>query len=489
MTTTTHTSSGAGLASDVKEPRDVKDIAPGTPDPQSTGTQTAGAQPAGTQAAGAQPAGAQTVGTRTAGTESAGTSAGTPVAEPLGSRFTALLTVTGLANLGDGIVQMGAPLVALTLTRSPAQIALLTAATWLPWLVLGLVGGVVVDRTDRRRTQIVALLGRAVLLAAGAALVASGRLSMPVLVVLVLLYGVTEVFADLAQSSIVPDLVPRSRLQAANGRVLAVQQVTNTFVGSPVAGALLALGAAWVLGIPAALAVAAVLVLVRGIRGHYRAERTEPTAAIADVREGVSYVVHHPVQRPFVIAGSVMNMASTGYMAVFVLWVIGPGSRMGMQPEHYPLLATILAVGAVLGSLLTERLVRALPELVVMYGCWLVVGPLLLVPVLVPTVPALGVVLFLVGFTNTIGNTISQSLRQRVVPRALLGRAAGAGRTLAYGLMPVGALVAGVCAEQWGIAAVLVGAAILTAAAAIYPTLTVHKSTVEAAEQANPDSP
>src|SRR6187551_1765964 len=68
--------------------------------------------------------------------------------EPLGRRFAAHLTATGMANLGDGIVQTGVPLYALTLTRSPSQIALLTAAVWLPWLVCGLAAGVVVDRRD-----------------------------------------------------------------------------------------------------------------------------------------------------------------------------------------------------------------------------------------------------------------------------------------------------------------------------------------------------
>lgn len=160
--------------------------------------------------------------------------------------------------------------------------------------MLGLVGGVVVDRTDRRTTQVVALIARAVLLAAGTWLALTDALTMPSLVLLVLAYGVTEVFADLAQTSLVPDLVPRSRLQAANGRVLAVQQVTNTFVGSPLAGVMLALGSGWVFGVPAAMAVVAVVVLLRGVPGRYRAERTEKTAAVADVREGIRYVVHHP---------------------------------------------------------------------------------------------------------------------------------------------------------------------------------------------------
>lgn len=409
--------------------------------------------------------------------------------EPLGSRFTALLTSTGLANLGDGVVQMGAPLVALTLTRSPGQLSLLAAATWLPWLLLGLVGGVVVDRTDRRHAQVVALATRGTLLACGTALALSGHLTILTLVLLVLAYGVTEVFADLAQTALVPDLVPRSRLQAANGRVLATQQVTNTFVGSPLAGGLLALGTGWVLGVPAAMAVVAVVVLLRGVPGRYRAERSAPTRAGADVREGVRYVVHHPVLRPFVLAGGVMNMANTGYMAVFLLWAVGPGSRVGIRAEHYALLATLFALGAVGGSLLTERLVRRLPELGVMYVCWGVIAPMLLVPVLVPRVAAIGAVMVLLGATNTIGNTISMSLRQRVVPRELLGRTAGAGRTIAYGLMPVGALLAGVVGEHAGIRPVLIGAAVITALAAVYPVLTVRRATVAAAEAANPDLP
>ena len=413
---------------------------------------------------------------------------GTTVLEPLGPRFTALLTTTGLANLGDGIVQMGAPLVALTLTRSPGQISLLAAAAWLPWLLLGLVGGVVVDRTDRRTAQVVALLARAALLVAGTWAAVAGALTMPVLVGLVLLYGITEVFADLAQTSLVPDLVPRSRLQAANGRVLAVQQVCNAFVGSPLAGAALALGTGWVFGVPAAMAVVAVVVLVRGVRGGYRPQRTTASRPAADVREGIRYVAHHRVLRTFVVAGGVMNMASTAYFGVFVLWVVGDGSRVGMRAEHFPLLTATLAVGAVAGSLLTERLVRTLPELGVMYACWFACVPLLLVPLLLPTIPALSVAMFFLGLTNTIGNTISQSLRQRIVPRALLGRTSGAGRTISYGLMPLGALVGGLVAEHAGLPTLFVGATVVTGLATLYPALTVHRGTVEAAEHANTDS-
>ena len=77
---------------------------------------------------------------------------------------------------------------------------------------------------------------------------------------------------------------------------------------------------------------------------------------------------------------------------------------------------------------------------------------------LVPTVPAIAVAVFLLGFLNTNGNVISQSMRQRMVAPGMLGRVGGASRTLAYGLMPVGALLGGLVAEQWGLPAVFVGA-------------------------------
>jgi len=418
----------------------------------------------------------------------------------LGGRFTALLTTTGLANLGDGIVSLGAPLIALSLTRSPVQISLLTAATWLPWLILGLLAGAVVDRRDRRTVQVLALAARAGLLAVGCGLLIAGLMTMPALVGLVLAYGVTEVFADLAQGALVPALVPADRLAKANGRLIAVQQVTNTFVGGPVAGVLLTLGAAWVFGIPAAMALAGVIVLLRWVPGRYPPaaspaddatssagdDTTTPVAstgrALTDVREGLSYLVHHPVLRPLVVSSAVMNMANAAYFGLFVLWVVGPGSRMELDAAHYPLITAVLAVGAVVGSLVTAALVASLPELMVMLGSWALGPVLMLVPILVPTVPSLIVVLFLLGAFSTIGNTVSMTLRQRIVPSRLLGRVGGAGRSLSYGLMPLGAVLAGLAADSWGLAPVFVGAAAIALLATLYPALCVRATMVSDAE-------
>ena len=371
----------------------------------------------------------------------------------LGAGFRAQLASTGLANLGDGILGMLAPLVALTLTASPAQISLLTAATWAPWLLFGLAAGVVIDRVDRRRAQVVALALRAGVLAATAVLSLSGRLTMPLLLAAVLLYGVTEVFADLGANSILPDLVPADRLPAANGRVLGVQQVANAFLGSPLAGVLIVLGAGVGFGASAALAALAALVLIVGLRGRFRPSgRSGSSRPLADVREGLVFLVRHPVIRPLVITSSVMNLASTGYFAVFVLWAVGPDSAIGLTAAQYPLLTLGLALGAVAGSLLADRLQQRFGETRTIIAMLLADGLLMLVPVLWPNGWVVAAAFALVGLTNTAGNVLTQSLRQRLVPAALLGRVGGAGRTLAYGLMPLGAVLGGLIAERLGLA-------------------------------------
>jgi MFS family permease len=416
----------------------------------------------------------------------------TTAAQPkgLGRGFAAQLTSTGLANLGDGVLGTMAPLVALSLTSSPFQISLLSAAAWLPWLVLGLVAGVVVDRVDRRRVQVVALAARAGVLAAGAALGATGSLTMIWLVLLVLAYGVTEVFADLGATSIIPDLVPADRLSAANGRVIGVQQVTNSFLGAPLAGVLVVVGVGIGFGTSSALAALAAVVLAVGLRGSFRKARQGGQDARPDawreLRDGLGFLFGHPVMRPLVIAGSVLNFAFTGYFAVFVLWAVGPGSALKLTEAQYPLLMLGFAAGAVLGSLLVEKVQRRFGELVVVNVTLIGSAVLLLVPVLVPNPWVVAGTLAVVGIINTIGNVITQSWRQRLVPGHLLGRVGGASRTLGFGLMPLGAVVGGLVGERAGLPATFVGAVVLSLAACAYILFSVRPEAV--AESGTPVS-
>ena len=396
----------------------------------------------------------------------------------LGRPFGVQLASTGLANLGDGILGTLAPLLALSLTSSPMLISALTAATWLPWLLFGLVAGVIVDRVDRRRAQVAALLARAALLGSAAWLTLVGLLSIPLLIALLMLYGLTEVVADLGATAMVPDLVPPDRLPAANGRVIGVQQVANTFLGAPLAGVLIVLGAGLGFGVSAGLAALAGLLLLVGLKGDFRRASSGPTRPWAQVREGLAFLVRHRVLRPLVITGSVLNLAASGYFAVFVLWVVGPESAVGLTETQYPLVMLGLAVGAVAGSLVAATFDKRFGTVRTMIGAFIASVLLMVAPVVWPTPVSLVLSCTLVGVTNTVGNVLSQSLRQRLVPGDLLGRIGGAGRTLSYGLMPLGALLAGALAEHAGLPVTFYAAVALSLLACGYLALRLRAADV-----------
>ena len=196
------------------------------------------------------------------------------------------------------------------------------------------------------------------------------------------------------------------------------------------------------------------------------------------MREGLAFLVRHRVLRPLVITGSVLNLAASGYFAVFVLWVVGPESAVGLTETQYPLVMLGLAVGAVAGSLVAAAFDKRFGTVRTMIGAFIASVLLMVAPVVWPTPVSLVLSCTLVGVTNTVGNVLSQSLRQRLVPGDLLGRIGGAGRTLSYGLMPLGALLAGALAEHAGLPVTFYAAVALSLLACGYLALRLRAADV-----------
>jgi predicted MFS family arabinose efflux permease len=201
---------------------------------------------------------------------------------------------------------------------------------------------------------------------------------------------------------------------------------------------------------------------------------------MGEVLEGLRLQVRHPVLRPLLVGGSLLNFSSTAYFAVFVLWMVGPGSRGGLEPYQFPLLLAALALGAVTGSLLAERLAARCAEIPLLLGSWGLNSCLLLVPVIWPQAWAVAAAFFVVGLTNMVGNVVGRTLRQRLVPAASLGRVGGAGGMIGYGLMPLGALLGGLVGEVWGLPAVFVGAVLLSLLTVAWVATRVRGVRVEA---------
>ncbi|MET8052271.1 MULTISPECIES: MFS transporter [unclassified Streptosporangium] len=392
----------------------------------------------------------------------AGGNAGRP---GLGRSFHHLWAASGLSNLADGVLLVGVPLLAVSLTRSPAQVALVSAATTLPWLLLALHAGAIADRLDRRRIMVLAGWSRAAVLAATAAAAWLDLLSLPVLVAAVLLAGAAEVFADTSAQSALPMTVTGDRLGAANGRLVATQTLGNHFLGAPLAGLLVGIATTAVFG-TAALLYAAGALLLLGMRGRFRPEAAPAQALRADIADGMRHLWGHRALRGLAAYSGVLNLAYGAYFAVFVLWVVGDGSRVGLTPGQYGLLAATLAAGAVAGSVLSGSLTRLTGENGALVGVTLLNALLLLVPLLLPSPLVVFPAAAGIGAANAVTNVVSVSLRQRLIPEGLLGRVNATCRLIGMGAMPLGAASAGLLATLAGLSAVFWSACVLSLLAA-----------------------
>ena len=371
-------------------------------------------------------------------------------AGPLGRRYWQLWSSSGLSNVADGVLQVALPLVAITYTTDPALIAGVALAGRLPWLLFALQAGAISDRHDRRKVMLWANLGRATLLAVLALLVALGGGGVVALYVVAFAIGICETLYDTAAQSIMPQVVEKQQLSKANGRLYAVELTGQSFVGPPLGGLLMAVGAALALsGSSIAWFFAAGVLFF--IRGSYRPAEVSTKTIRADIAEGLRFLWGQPVIRAMALLTGVCNLASSAVFAVFVLYAVGPTSPMQLSEPAYGLLLTASAVGALVGSLVADRVERRIGRQLSL-ALMLVVGSLeLAVPAMTTNVWAIAASMVLAGGVIVLGNVVMVSLRQRVTPTRLLGRVNSAYRLIAWGTMPLGALIGGLVAGALGL--------------------------------------
>ncbi|MGW5721047.1 MFS transporter [Amycolatopsis sp. NPDC003865] len=374
--------------------------------------------------------------------------------------FWRLWTAAGLSSLADGVLKVALPLVAVGYTREPALIAGLAFAFSLPWLLLALPAGALVDRLDRRRAMLAANLARGGLLAAVTLLTVFGAGSIWVLYVAAVGVGCAETIYDTAAQSIVPQVVGRAQLARANGRMFAAEQTANEFAGPPLAGVLAAAGVVAALVTPVALWAVAVAALLL-VRGGYRIPREGRTTLRADIAEGLRFLVRHKVLRTFSLMVGTFNFATGATFAVLVLYAVGPGSAMGLSAPAFGVLMATSAAGGLTGSLVAEAAERRLGGIRALWISWLV-GGLSVGTLAVTANPyAVGAGFFLGGVGVMVSNVVMVSLRQRLTPDRLLGRLNSSHRLVAWGTKSLGALAGGAIAQAAGLHAVFVVMAVL----------------------------
>ncbi|ONF64655.1 MFS transporter [Amycolatopsis keratiniphila subsp. keratiniphila] len=376
----------------------------------------------------------------------------------LGSVYWRLWSASGLSNLADGIVKVALGLVAVQFTRSPSLVAGLAAVSSLPWLVFALHAGVLADRVDRRRAMLAANLVRAALVAVLAAAIALGFGSIWLLYVVALGLGIAETVHDTAAQAILPQIVGRDRLTRANSRLFAAELTANEFAGPPLGGFLVAAGASVAFAAPSALWIVALAALFF-VPGSFRADRPQGTSVREDLVEGLRFLWENRILRILAIMVGGFNFATSAVITLFVLYAVGPSSAMGLSEQAYGFLLAVIALGSLAGSFVAERIELALGRSRALVLSLLTGAAFAGIPAVTTDPYVIGAVFFLGGAGVVLWNVIVVSLRQRIIPDHLLGRATSGHRLVAWGTKPLGAAAAGLLAEVFGLRPVFAGAA------------------------------
>jgi MFS family permease len=388
------------------------------------------------------------------------TSQASAAKRPLGGAFSKLLGASASSNLADGIFQVALPIIATRLTSSPLEVAGVAIVGRLPWLVFVLVAGALADRLDRRRTMRNVQVARVAIVGVLGVLAVTDQLSMPWIYLAAFALGVGETLFDTAAQSILPNIVRPEQLGRANGRLYAAEMIMNQFVGPPLGGVLVGISVPLALG-GSALGFGLAAVGLTLIAGSFRAVRDgPPTRIVEDIRAGWRFLVGHRLLRTFAVMVGVMNLASSAIWAVFVLYALAPGP-MGLSEAGFGVLLTAMAIGSIVGSMVTPRLEERLGSGRTLWLAVLCTA----IPTVIPALSAdpfvVGGAMVLEGVAVVAWNIITVTLRQRIVPDALLGRVNATYRLFAWGTQPLGALLGGVVAELFGLRAVFVLGALL----------------------------
>lgn len=399
-----------------------------------------------------------------------GTAGEVPAPKPgLNREFRKLWSATGSSAIGDGVALAAAPLMATALTDDPRLIAGVTMALTLPYAILGLPVGVLVDRLDRRRTMAIIDFIRAGALVLFTLLVVVGQANLIALYACFFLVGAFETFFRNAAQAIVPNVVSRDLLVDANSRLAATETVAIQFVGPMLGAGLFTLSPSLPFGLDAISFLVSAILLSR-LRMHTPMRLRPPgpdgkqppilAGLFRDMGTGIRWLLRHKLLSNLNIISGLFNMVLSGALAVLVVYV---QRTLKLSDVGYGVLLACEALGAVIASKASPALVRAVGRewtLVLVGVIQLVAGIALW---LTPWAWLAGAAVTLSGFGVVTFNVVVVALRQTLIPDELQGRVNSVYRLVAWGSIPIGAALAGMISHTFGPPAVYAAGAIVTA--------------------------
>ena len=361
--------------------------------------------------------------------------------------------------VGDGIFLIAMAWQAYELWNAPAALSLLGIAMTIPTIAFLLPAGVLSDRLDRRKLMLFADAGRAVVIAALAALSLTGLLTFWELAIIVALYGVGTAFFTPAFEAVVPDIVPPSDLAAANSLDQFVRPIALRLAGPALGGVLVAgFGTGTAFTVDAA-SFAASTVAIFFIRppAHPRSEHAD--SSLKAVKEGLRFVRARTWLWGTLLSATIAYLAFMGPAEVLLPYVVK--NELHASAGDLGLVFAAGGIGAIGAALIMGQRGHPRRDVTFMYATWTLATLAVAGYGLATSSWQLMVACLLFNGLETAGTIVWATIKQRHVPASMLGRVSSLDWLISIGLLPLSFALTAPVAGLVGVRATLIGAALI----------------------------
>ena len=385
--------------------------------------------------------------------------------------FCALWIGQLLSQIGDNFVIVAILFVINALTDSPLALGMMALAATLPQLFLGLIGGVFVDRLDRKLVMIVSdvLRGLAVL----ALLLVQRADQLYIFYIVGFVMATAGLLFNPARNAVLPNIVSGEILLTANALIQA-SQIIAVILGASIAGLLIGLlgpGFAFVFDSFSFTVSAAAIATMAIPPVNPKPGKTKSRVIWNQLVEGLLFIRH---SSPLLHVMLTTAIATLGFGAIVVLGIIYLDEVLGIGAEGFGFLYAVQGLGVVIGGVMIGRLASNVRANWIVGGCMVTLGLAIIAFAVVPNYPLVLVAVAIIGLSIVVARAALATLTQALVPDEKRGRVESAVNMVIGTSTSASMALSGVFGDLIGVQAVFLTAGVITIVAGVAASYTLR---------------
>ncbi|HDC6279786.1 TPA: MFS transporter [Staphylococcus aureus] len=364
--------------------------------------------------------------------------------------FTFYLIGIAFSNIGSAFTTFVFPLMILKLTGSAFQVGIVSALSFIPYAILGLPAGALIDRLNKKIIMKCADIIRLISYLSIPVLSFYNMLSIFQIYVVAIISGIGLVFHSISEVSIIPSIVKEEDLASANSYIYATQNVSE-FLG-PIIGGLLYtyMGYSILIFIDSMtflLSFFSLILIKIETKSIFNQEKLSGKNFLSDVKVGFDYLLSNSTIRVMAVVVSLSNLIISPYYIYIVMFV---KEDMNQSSQALGLVLGISSLGALIGSLSASFLLKLFN-----FGKLIVIILFLdtIFRLMLPFSTYIFILIPLLGLTymtQSILNIAIITLRQKKCSEHMLGRVNSVFKTMVFAFRAIGLFLGGILLENKG---------------------------------------